>query len=72
MKRSKRIYLLLGVLSVVCIATLCVLRFEERTEQIKNSGEIILSCPAIPCRPVLGIPVPDPRFPPAGRRLALR
>lgn len=45
MKRSKKIYLLLGVLAVVCIATLCVLRFEERTEQIKNSGEIILELP---------------------------
>ena len=42
MKRYKRLYLLLGVLAVACIATFGVLRFEEHQEQIKNSDEIIL------------------------------
>ena len=42
MKRSKRIYILLGVLSVSCMATLGVMRWEEEKEKIKNSDEIIL------------------------------
>ena len=37
MKRYKRLYLLLGVLAVACIATFGVLRFEEHQEQIKGS-----------------------------------
>lgn len=32
MKRYKRLYLLLGVLAVACIATFGVLRFEEHQE----------------------------------------
>lgn len=43
MKRSKRIYLLLGILAVVCAATFGVTRYEEHKEQIKNSDEIILT-----------------------------
>lgn len=43
MKRSKRLYLMLGVLAVVCIATFAVTHREEQKEQIKNSGEIILA-----------------------------
>jgi len=42
MKRSKRIYILLGVLAAACIATFGVMRYEEHKEQIKNSEEIIL------------------------------
>ena len=43
MKRAKRLWILLAVLVVVCIATVGVMRFEEHKEQIKNSGEVILS-----------------------------
>lgn len=46
MKRYKRLYLLLGVLAVACIATFGVLWFEEHQEQIKNSDEIILKVPS--------------------------
>lgn len=42
MSRSKKIYVLLGVLLVVCLATFGVSRFKEHKEQIKNSDEIIL------------------------------
>lgn len=45
MKRSKRIYILLGILAVCCIATFGVLRFEEHKEKIKETGEIILEIP---------------------------
>lgn len=43
MKRSKRLYLLLGVLVVICAATFAVSAYEEHKEAIKNSDEIILS-----------------------------
>jgi len=43
MKRSKRLWILLAVLVVVCLATVGVMRIEEHKEQIKNSGEVILS-----------------------------
>ncbi|WP_139905136.1 DUF4340 domain-containing protein [Clostridium thermarum] len=46
MKRSKRIYLLLGILVVACIATIIVRRVEEHKEKIKNSDEIILKIPS--------------------------
>ena len=46
MKRSKKIYILLGVLAVACIATFGVIRLEDHKEQIKNSGEIILEVPS--------------------------
>ncbi len=42
MNRSKKLYILLGVLVVACIATLAVTQIAERKEQIKNSGEPIL------------------------------
>lgn len=45
MKRYKRICLLLGILAVACVATVCVIRSEERREQIRNSDEIILELP---------------------------
>jgi len=45
MKRSKKLYILLGVLIVVCIATFAVVRHEEHKEKIKNSDEIILKVP---------------------------
>lgn len=42
MSRSKRIYILLGILLAVCLVTFGVSRYEEHKEQIKNSDEIIL------------------------------
>lgn len=42
MKRSKRLYVLLGVLAVTCGVTFGVSRYEQRKEEIKNSDEIIL------------------------------
>lgn len=42
MKRSKRLSLLLGVLVVVCVATFAVMQLEEKKEQIKLSGEVVL------------------------------
>lgn len=42
MSRSKKIYILLGVLLLVCLAVFGVGRYEERKERIKNSDEIIL------------------------------
>lgn len=46
MKRSKRLYVLLGILEVVCIATFAVTQMEEKKEQIKTSGELILELSA--------------------------
>lgn len=46
MKRSKRLFMMLGILAVACIATFAVLKTEERKEQIKTSGEIILELSA--------------------------
>jgi len=45
MKRSKRIYVLLGVLAAACAATFGVTRYEEHKEKIKNSEEIIMEIP---------------------------
>lgn len=45
MNRSKKLCILMGVLAVVCGATLLLLQMEERREQIKNSGEAILEIP---------------------------
>lgn len=42
MKRSKKIYGLLGVLVVLLIATVIVVQYKEKKEEIKNSGETIL------------------------------
>ena len=43
MRRSKKLCALLGVLGVVCLAALGAMQMEEHREQIKNSGEVILS-----------------------------
>lgn len=43
MSRSKKLGVLLGVLGVVCLAALGAMHLEERREQIKNSGEVILA-----------------------------
>lgn len=43
MKRAKKLYILLGVLVLACIATFILTRMEDKKEQIKNSGETILS-----------------------------
>ena len=45
MNRSKKLYILLGVLAVACAATFAVMQMEERKEQIKETGEIILELP---------------------------
>lgn len=42
MKRAKRIYILLGVLAVVCAAAFAVLQYQEQQEIIENTDEIIL------------------------------
>ncbi|MGI6764848.1 MAG: DUF4340 domain-containing protein [Anaerovoracaceae bacterium] len=46
MKRSKKIYMLLGVLVVACITTFAVIRYEEHKEKIRSSDEIILEIPS--------------------------
>jgi hypothetical protein len=45
MKRAKKLYLLLGILAVVCVVTLVVSKIEVKKEQIKNSDQIILELP---------------------------
>lgn len=50
MYRAKRLYLLLGVLVVVCAAAFLVLQMEERQEQIQTSGETVLEIDP-DCRP---------------------
>ncbi len=42
MKRSKRIYVLLGVLAAVCIATFAVFQIEEYKEKISDNNSIVL------------------------------
>ena len=42
MKRVKRLYALLGVLAVVCVATLIVVQYEQEKEEIRTSGEVVL------------------------------
>lgn len=42
MNRSKRLYVLLGVLLVCCVLTFGVSKYEEHKEKIKNSDEIIM------------------------------
>jgi len=46
MNRSKKLYILLGILAVACAATFAVMQAEEHKEQIKNSGETILALPS--------------------------
>ena len=45
MRKASKIYALLGVLLVISGAAFAVSRYEEKKEQIKNSGEIILEIP---------------------------
>ena len=42
MKRAKKLYILLGVLAVICVATFALTQFEEDKEKIKATGEIIM------------------------------
>ena len=42
MNRTKRLYVLLGVLMICCVLTLGVSKYEERKEKIRNSDEIIM------------------------------
>ena len=46
MRKRTKLYVLLGILLVVCAAAFAVGRYEEEKEQIKNSGEVILEIPA--------------------------
>ncbi len=46
MNRSKKLYILLGVLVLACAATFAVTRFEKHQEQIRTSEDIILEVPA--------------------------
>lgn len=45
MRKAKKLYILLGVLLAVCLAAFGVSQYEEKKEQIKNSGELILELP---------------------------
>ena len=45
MRKATKLYALLGILLVVCITAFAVSRYEEKKEQIKNSGEVILEIP---------------------------
>lgn len=42
MQRAKRIYLLLGVLAVVCAAAFAVTRYQAEQERISNTNEVVL------------------------------
>ena len=43
MKRFKKVFILLGVIAVVCVATVIVTHIEEKKEQIQNTDEVIIS-----------------------------
>lgn len=45
MKRSNKLLILLGVLIVACVITVLVTRIQEHREEIKASGEVVLSIP---------------------------
>lgn len=45
MNRSKKLYILLGILAAACIVTFAVMQMDERKEQIRETGEIILELP---------------------------
>lgn len=45
MRKTKKLVVLLGVLLVICAAAFAVSRYEEKKEQIKKSGEVILEIP---------------------------
>lgn len=42
MKKAKKIYILLGILALICLLTFLVSRQEEKKEKIKNSDEVVL------------------------------
>lgn len=46
MKRSKRLFAMLGVLAIVCAATFAAMQVEQRKEQIKVSGQVVLEISA--------------------------
>lgn len=46
MSKSKKLYVLLGVLLVVCVATFAISRYETKKEEIRNSDEVILTIDA--------------------------
>lgn len=46
MKRSERLYVLLGVLAAACAVTFGVSRYQEHKEQIQATGEIVLEVPS--------------------------
>ena len=45
MRKATKLYVLLGVLLAVCITAFAISHYEEKKEQIKNSGEVILEIP---------------------------
>lgn len=45
MRKKTKLYVLLGVLLVICGAAFAVSRYQEKQENIKNSGEVILEIP---------------------------
>ena len=45
MRKKAKLYALLGVLLVICGAAFAVSRYQEKKENIKNSGEVILEIP---------------------------
>lgn len=45
MRKTTRLVVLLGVLAVLCAAVFAVSHYQEKQEQIKASGEVILSVP---------------------------
>ena len=45
MRKKTKLYALLGVLLVICAAAFAVSRYQEKKENIKNSGEVILEIP---------------------------
>ncbi len=46
MSKSKKLFVLLGVLLVVCVATFAISRYETKKEEIRNSDEVILTIDA--------------------------
>lgn len=42
MKRAKKLYGLLGILAVICIATFLVMGYQEKQEKIQESGQTVL------------------------------
>lgn len=43
MRKTKRLYVLLGVLAAVCVVTFAVSRYETKKEDIKASGEVVFT-----------------------------